>query len=70
MNSRAFKQTVAAIMIVGLLLPLFKLFFPNFGKAALGLSFCGLLICGLVAFRFQQRRERRKIDLMRDSALW
>ncbi|MBA3057231.1 MAG: hypothetical protein KJ614_00120 [Gammaproteobacteria bacterium] len=70
MNSRSFKQAVAAFIVGGLLLLVMKLFVPNFGKAELGLSFCGLLICGVVAFRFQQRRERRQLDLMRDSALW
>ncbi len=70
MNSRPFKQAVAAIMIGGLFLLFMRLFVPNFGKVELVLLFVGIVFCGVVTFRFQKRRERRQLDLFRDSALW
>ena len=70
MISRTFKLAVTAIIVGGLLLLVMKLFVPNFGKTELVFLFVGLVFCGVVGFRFQQRRERRQLDLMRDSALW
>lgn len=70
MKINTFKLAFAAIMLAGLILLALKLFGQNFGKAELGLLFVGLAICGVAAFSLQQRRVRRQLDLMRDSALW
>ena len=29
-----------------------------------------LILCGVVAFRFEKRRKQRQLESMRDSALW
>ncbi len=70
MNFRLRKHAIAAILIGGLLLVARKVFASNFDKTELLLLFIGLVFCGVATFFFQQRRERRLLESMRDSALW
>jgi ABC-type Fe3+-siderophore transport system permease subunit len=70
MNNRVRKKITLAIIFGGLLLLVLKLFgFNLFSTELILLFFCFAFLC-MIFFRFQQRRQRRQLDLMRDSALW
>jgi hypothetical protein len=70
MNFRSGKQAVVAIMVVGLMLLALKLICQEFGQTEWALLCVSLVYFGLVLLRFRQRRERRQLESMRDSALW
>ncbi|BCO27273.1 hypothetical protein MIZ03_4356 [Rhodoferax lithotrophicus] len=70
MNSRKRKRAISVITIGGLLLDSLELFASNFDKIELMLLSLGFVFCGAVAFRFQQQRAHRQLDLRCDSALW
>ena len=67
---KTFTYAVVAIMVGIFILLALKLFGQNFSRSELALLFVRLAVCGVAAFRFQQRRQRRQLDLIRDSALW
>lgn len=66
MNFSTLKQAVVAIMVGGLMLLALKMFGQKFGKSELALMCVGVVFCGLAAFRFQQCRERRQLESMRN----
>jgi Flp pilus assembly protein TadB len=68
-------KTIALIAFACAMITFAVLFYLNVATPKLNLAegvfVSGILVlCGVVAYRFQQRRERRQLDLIRDSALW
>lgn len=70
MKKNTLKLAVVAIAVGGSAVLTQKFFGQKFDKAEWGFLCVSLVFFGWATFRFQQRREQRQLDLMRDSALW
>ena len=70
MKTSKIKLAVVAVVIGGLLFSALKLVGQNIDKTELAILIVSLVVCVVVALRLEQRRKRRQLDLMRDSALW
>jgi len=70
MTLSTFKLKVAFFTAVGLVLLLATMFGLRLSESEMTLLAGLLVFGGVAAVRIQRRRERRQLDLMRDSALW
>ncbi len=66
MTHRTLKLAVVSIAAAVLFLFVLKML----NLTELAFLFGLIVLCGVAVFRIQKRRERRQLELMRDSALW